>query len=206
MGEKRDLYFTILNKNPVGVSLRGWGANLTGSLVELMGVDEGNETQILEHGSFSGMTRKLTILPGYYMVFRIGIHTTDTEGAINATVFVDTDYHKFEVPFRFRVAKGSLHTVPRELIFDPVFPSKKAELKLKVFSSFAEDMITDSVTTVPPDPRFQFKHAIYDGRTVIMSGEKSFIGRVIFDPGAACRLEDDCYSGFSVTSKCNYII
>ena len=73
----------------------------------------------------------------------IGILTpSELEGATNATVYVETNYQRFEVPFRFRVAKGSLHTVPRELIFDPVFPSKKTELKLKVFSSFAEEMIT----------------------------------------------------------------
>ena len=37
MGEKRDIYFAILNKNPIAVTLRGWGANLTGSLVEVIG-------------------------------------------------------------------------------------------------------------------------------------------------------------------------
>ena len=62
-------------------------------------------------------------------------------------------------------------------------------------------MITDDITTVPPDPRFSFKHAVHDGRTVIMSGEKSFIGKVIFDPGAACRLDDTCYSGIHLNSK-----
>ena len=59
MGEKRDLYFTIINRNPVGVNLRGWGSNLTGSLVELMGVDEGNETQILQRSNFTGMVRNI---------------------------------------------------------------------------------------------------------------------------------------------------
>ena len=146
MGEKRDLYFTIINKNPVPVTLRGWGSNLTGSLVELMGVAQGNETNILQRANFSGkknvfniscvlfsssfascvsfldMTRMLNINPGHYMVFRIGIMTKDVEGETNGTVFVDTDYHHFKVAFRFTVARGSLHTVPRELNFDPVFP------------------------------------------------------------------------------------
>ena len=122
MGEKRDHYFTILNKNPVTINLDGWGSNLTGSLVELMGVEEGNETQILQRANFTNMSRKLAIPPGHYMVFRISIQTPDEEGLTNATVFIDTDYHAFLLPFRFRVAKGSLHTVPRELIFDPVFP------------------------------------------------------------------------------------
>ena len=202
MGEKRDIYFAILNKNPIPVTLRGWGANLTGSLVEVIGVDEGTESEILERGSFEGMTRKLIIPPGHYLIFRLGLHTTEAkEGAFDGHVYVETTHHTFNVPYKFRVAKGSLHTVPKELIFDPVFPGKQAELKLKVFSSFAEEMITDTVMTVPPDSRFGFKHAVHDGRTVIMSGEKSFIGKVIFDPAAICRHDDSCYAGFQLNSK-----
>ena len=123
MNEKRDIFFTLLNENPIPVYLKGWGSNLTGSLVELMGVEEGNETAILERFTFSSMGRQLVIPPNHFMAFRIGILTpTEKEGATNATVYVETNYQKFEVPFRFRVAKGSLHTVPKELIFDPVFP------------------------------------------------------------------------------------
>ena len=62
-------------------------------------------------------------------------------------------------------------------------------------------MITDHITTVPPDPRFSFKHAVHDGRTVIMSGEKSFIGKVVFDPGASCRDDESCYSGIPLNTK-----
>ena len=126
MNEKRDIFFTLLNENPIPVYLKGWGSNLTGSLVELMGVEEGNETTILERFTFSSMGRQLVIPPNHFMAFRIGILTpTEKEGATNATVYVETNYQKFEVPFRFRVAKGSLHTVPKELIFDPVFPGNK---------------------------------------------------------------------------------
>ncbi len=65
MGERRDLFFTVVNRNPVTVTLRGWGSNLTGSLVEMMGVAEGNETQILRRTNFSeGLTRRLLIPPG----------------------------------------------------------------------------------------------------------------------------------------------
>lgn len=146
MGEKRDLYFTVLNRNPVGVTLRGWGSNLTGSLVELMGVAEGNETQVIWQTSFlfllcrskavffllqilqrsnfsTGLVRRLLIPPGHYMVFRIGVLTSaDAEGESNASVYVETDYHAFRVYFRFRVARGSLNTVPRELAFEDAFP------------------------------------------------------------------------------------
>ena len=114
---------------------------------------------------------------------------------------METSYHSFKVPYQFRVAKGSLQTLPKELIFEPVFPGTKAELKLKVFSSFAEEMITDTVAPVPPDPRFSFKHNSLNGRNVIMSGERSFIGKVIFDPAATCRQDNSCYAGFDLQSK-----
>ena len=66
--------------------------------------------------------RRLYIPPDHYMVFRVGILTKDEEGETKGSVFIETDFHSFDVHFRFRVARGSLHTVPRELIFDPVFP------------------------------------------------------------------------------------
>ena len=114
---------------------------------------------------------------------------------------METSYHNFNVPYTFRVARGSLQTLPKELIFEPVFPGTKAELKLKVFSSFAEEMITETVAPVPPDPRFSFKSTVNNGRNVIMSGERSLIGKVIFDPAAGCMNDQSCYCGFSIYSK-----
>ena len=131
----------------------------------------------------------------------IGLHTTDQEGAYEGNVNVETSYHQFNVPYTFRVARGSLQTLPKELIFDPVFPGTKAELKLKVFSSFAEEMITETVAPVPPDPRFSFKGTVINGRNVIMSGERSLIGKVIFDPAATCRQDNSCYAGFDLQSN-----
>ena len=70
-----------------------------------------------------------------------------------------------------------------------------------MYSSFSEEMITDAVTTVPLNPQFRFEHAVADGRTVIMSQERSYIGKVVFDPAAGCQLEETCYCGFTINSK-----
>lgn len=78
--------------------------------------------QILQRQNFTGMIRKLIIDPGHFMVFRIGVVTVDEEGEKEGTVFVETDYEKFDVRFKYKVAKGSLHTVPRDLVFDAAFP------------------------------------------------------------------------------------
>ena len=124
MEEKRDLYFTVLNKNPVTLTLKNWGANLTGSLLELMGVEKGGEPEILARsGNYSGMSRVLELPPGHFMAFRVGIFTPASEtGETNSSVWLETQFQRLDVKFKFRVAKGSLGTVPSELVFEPAFP------------------------------------------------------------------------------------
>ena len=106
-----------------------------------MGVEAGSQSDILRRANFSDMTRRLKIPPGHYMVFRVGIFTPDEEGETNATVFVDTDYHAFRVPFKYRVAKGSLNTVPRELVFDPAFPVITDNQNAQILSFYVKIII-----------------------------------------------------------------
>ncbi len=77
----------------------------------------------------------------------------------------------------------------------PLLQGKSVDLKLRVFSSFTQGMTTTSVETVPPDPRFSFRESSKT-RGRIFSGQKNLVGRIIFDPEAACRREQNCYSGF----------
>jgi len=219
MEEKRDLYFAVLNKNPVALTLKDWGANLTGCLLELMGLEKGGVAEVLaREGNYTGMSRPserhpLRIPPGHYVVFRVGIYTPSHETAeTNSSVFVETDYQRLDVKFRFRVTKGSLSTFPSDLVFEPAFPGKSVRLKLEVYSSFSEEMITDSVIAKnspssasggSQPSSFSFVHNApgLDGRAGITPGEKSFIGHVVYDPAAGCRDQEDCYTGFPITSK-----
>ncbi len=86
------------------------------------------------------MTRRLVIYPGHYMVFRIGVLTREEDGAEGETaanVFVDTDHHTFRVGFRLTVARGTLFTVPRDLVFDPAFPVSTASYASRRFPPLA---------------------------------------------------------------------
>ena len=58
--------------------------------------------------------------------FRVGIYTPSHETAeTNSSVFVETDYQRLDVKFRFRVTKGSLSTFPSDLVFEPAFPVRR---------------------------------------------------------------------------------
>lgn len=78
---------------------------------------------------------------------------------------------------------------------------KRVELKLKVFSSFAQVMSVQALSAVPTDPRFVFEGARSDR---ILAGQKNYVGKMLFDPAALCRADDVCYSGFATTSKCRF--
>ena len=84
-------------------------------------------------------------------------------------------------------------------VFFCLSQGKRVELKLRVFSSFAQEMSVDSVTTVPPDPRFSFRADKKKRR--ILPDQKSLIGKVVFDPGAECEEDESCYVGFDTNSK-----
>ena len=60
---------------------------------------------------------------------RVGIYTPSHETAeTNSSVFVETDYQRLDVKFRFRVTKGSLSTFPSDLVFEPAFPVRRANI------------------------------------------------------------------------------
>ena len=75
-----------------------------------------------------------------------------------------------------------------------------SELKLHVHSSFKHKMRVKSLSMVGDDPRFMFDIG-EEGGGVIIPGQKSFVGRVTFDPAAACGATEECYTGFLPEGK-----
>ncbi|XP_040568434.1 transmembrane protein 131 isoform X1 [Lepeophtheirus salmonis] len=183
MAVTRDSAFILTNRNPVNVSILKMNSNCSGCSLECS----------------EELWKK--ILAGESITFCLRIVTSENEGSVQAQIFIKTEYESLTIPLKYRVVRGSLTTVPEDLEFDPVFPGEKAELKLTVYSSFAQEMITSDVNTIPKDNSFTFQHGVLRGRNVIMSVEKSYIGKVIFDPAQECRMTQSCYVGFEMGSK-----
>ena len=87
-----------------------------------MGVSMGNETTIAAKQNFSDLAKRLFVMPGHYVVYRIGLLSGSEEGEFHASVFVSTEFEELHIPFRFRVAKGSLSMQSQHLSFEPTFP------------------------------------------------------------------------------------
>ncbi|KAJ4441386.1 hypothetical protein ANN_11241 [Periplaneta americana] len=119
---QKEAHFAVVNNNPVAVLLKSWGTNMTGALVELVGVEEGNRSTVLQRHSFSNMSTTLVLMPGHYAVFRVFVEAPKTEGAILAEVFVKTQFERVVIPARMTVAHGNLEVLPESLVLDDCFP------------------------------------------------------------------------------------
>lgn len=74
MGEQRDIFFYVINENPVELRLRGWGSNLTRSAVELMGVEEGNLTTIKNRNNMTYTSKSVSFLQQICFVSNVVFH------------------------------------------------------------------------------------------------------------------------------------
>ncbi|XP_071538431.1 transmembrane protein 131 isoform X3 [Panulirus ornatus] len=198
MGDQRDIYFYVINENPVELRLRGWGSNLTRSAVELMGVEEGNMTTIKSRNNMTYASKSLFLKPHHYAAFRIGVLTPDTEGIFIAESFVQTQFEQIKIPFRLRTADGSLSVVPNTIVFHNAFPGKISQQNLHILSTFGHPMTVKEVKPIPSDTRFSYVPSQSTPAT-LQPGHKSHIGRLVFDPKVECGT--DCYTGFPLTGK-----
>ena len=59
---QKEAHFAVINNNPVAVLLKSWGTNMTGAVVELVGVEEGNLSTLMQRHSFSNMSTAVSII------------------------------------------------------------------------------------------------------------------------------------------------
>ena len=60
VNDKKSCVFAVVNDNPVELKLRGWGSNLSHSIVELVAVSKGNVSEALLRNNFSGMSKSVS--------------------------------------------------------------------------------------------------------------------------------------------------
>ncbi|XP_037086689.1 transmembrane protein 131-like [Pollicipes pollicipes] len=199
VGETRDMYYYLLNDNPIGIELQGWGSNLSRSVVELVGTGRGGVAEILQRHGGPYRDKQLLLRPNHYAVIRVGIVSPEREGLFVATAFVHTEYERPTLTFRLRIALGSLSTAPAVISFEKTFPGKTSSVPLSVYSAFGHAMTVSSVRAEPPDRRLVFRPVSTRAPVVLEPEKKTSLGELRFEPARACG--DDCYTGFQLTSK-----
>ncbi|KAG8040324.1 hypothetical protein G9C98_000895 [Cotesia typhae] len=196
-GTENEAVFALENKNPVNIELHGWGVNMPGAVLELMGCQFG-PTELFSKG-----LRNLTacavfggqkIKPNYLAIFKIKVKTpTVKEDTIVGDLFVRTTYERLTISVYMRVAHGKITL--KKLTFTDCFPGSICTHALKIHSSFARPMKVLSIAATNKDARV---HYLPLEQTVTISKGDNNVGTIVIDTAITCK--QDCYLGLSLNT------
>nr|XP_033201396.1 transmembrane protein 131 isoform X1 [Bombus vancouverensis nearcticus] len=199
-GTENEAIFALENQNPINIDLHGWGVNMPGAVLELMGCQKGPADLLdkeLRNITVCSHTGNQYIKPGHLAIFKIKVKTPMVEeDTIVGDVFVRTTYERFILPVYMRVAYGRISL--KKLIFTDCFPGSICVQQVKVYSTFVKPMQVTRIAPVNKDNRIKYIPLEEASMPVITKGE-NYIGSVRIEPSVACK--HHCYLGLSLDSN-----
>ncbi|XP_012279930.1 transmembrane protein 131 [Orussus abietinus] len=199
-GTENEAIFALENQNPVNIELHGWGVNMPGAVLELMGCQQG-PTDLFNKGfrniTVCSQNGNQNIKPGYLAVFKIKVKTPMVEeDTIVGDVFVRTTYERLTVPVFMRVAHGRI--AMKKLTFTDCFPGAICMQQIKVHSTFVRSMDVTFVSPVQKDNRIKYIPLEETTKPIISKGD-NHIGSIRIDPSITCK--QHCYLGLSLNTS-----
>ncbi|XP_066591952.1 transmembrane protein 131 isoform X2 [Prorops nasuta] len=199
-GTENEAIFALENQNPVNIELHGWGVNMPGAVLELMGC------QIGPVDLFSKEFRNITacspsgnqyVRPNYLAIFKIKVKTPAVvEDTIVGDVFVRTTYERFILPVYMRVAHGKISM--KKLTFTDCFPGSICVQQVKVHSTFSRPMEVTNLSPITRDDRIKYIPLEEAAMPMIAKGD-NLVGSIKIDPAVTCK--QHCYLGLSLETN-----
>ncbi|XP_058800553.1 transmembrane protein 131 isoform X2 [Phymastichus coffea] len=192
--------FALENHNPISIELHGWGVNMPGAVLELMGCQNGPTDlfhKSVRNISACSVTGNQSIKPDHLAIFKIKVKTPFVEeDTIVGDVFVRTTYERLIVPVHMKVAHGKLSV--KKLTFTECFPGSICLQSLKVHSTFARPMEVTFIAPLHKDEKIKYVPLDIASSAVISKGD-NHIGSILIDPSITCKQR--CYLGLSLNSS-----
>ncbi|XP_076231606.1 transmembrane protein 131 isoform X2 [Calliopsis andreniformis] len=199
-GTENEAIFALENQNPINIDLHGWGVNMPGAVLELMGCQRGPADFLdkeLRNITVCSHTGNQYIKPGYLAIFKIKVKTPMVEeDTIVGDVFVRTTYERFILPVYMRVSHGKISL--KKLIFTDCFPGSICVQQVKVYSTFIRPMQVTRIAPITKDNRIKYIPLEMASMPIITKGE-NYIGSVRIEPSVTCKHQ--CYLGLSLESN-----
>ncbi|KAK0097754.1 hypothetical protein PV326_013968 [Microctonus aethiopoides] len=198
-GTENEAIFALENQNPVNIELHGWGVNMPGAVLELMGCQSGPTDHFnkgIRNITVCSHTGNQSIKPGYLAIFKIKVKTPMVEeDTIVGDVFVRTTYERLTVPVYMRVAHGRISL--KKLTFTDCFPGSICMQQIKIHSTFARSMEVTFIAPVHKDTRVKYIPLEESSLPTISKGD-NLIGNIRIDPSITCKQQ--CYLGLSINT------
>ncbi|KAG7204441.1 hypothetical protein KM043_004877 [Ampulex compressa] len=199
-GTENEAIFALENQNPINIDLHGWGVNMPGAALELMGCQSGPPDSLdkeLRNITACSHTGNQYIRPGFLAIFKIKVKTPMVEeDTIVGDVFVRTTYERFTLPVYMQVAYGRISL--KKLIFTDCFPGTICIQRVKVHSTFSRPMQVTRVAPINKDNRIKYIPLEEATMPIIFKGE-NYIGAIRIDSSVTCK--QHCYLGLSLDNS-----
>ncbi|KAK2580317.1 hypothetical protein KPH14_012554 [Odynerus spinipes] len=193
-GTENEAIFALENQNPVNIELHGWGVNMPGAVLELMGCQSGPADSLdeeLKNVTVCSNTGNQFIKPGFLAIFKIIVKAPMIEeDTIVGDVFVRTTYERFILPVFMRVAHGKISV--KKLVFTDCFPGSICVQQVKVHSTFSRPMDVTEIIPVNKDDRIKYIPLEEATLPTISKGD-NHIGSIRINPAVNCKQR--CYLG-----------
>lgn len=199
-GTENEAIFALENQNPVNIELHGWGVNMPGAVLELMGCQSGPTDHFnkgIRNMSVCSNTGNQSIKPGYLAIFKIKVKTPMIEeDTIVGDVFVRTTYERLTIPVYMRVAHGRISL--KKLTFSDCFPGSICMQQVKIHSTFSRSMQVTLIAPVDKDHRVKYIPLEDSNQLPTISKGDNHIGSIRIDPSVTCK--PHCYLGLSLNT------
>ncbi|KAG5882529.1 hypothetical protein JTB14_038140 [Gonioctena quinquepunctata] len=195
---RKDVYFMVVNHNPVTLYLKKVHSSIPMTQVGIQGCGSDDYRLVLFQPSFSNLTRCQNLKPNHYAIIKVLVSTSHVEGQVWGDLYVETQFENLKVPVHFKIAPGRLDISSDKLIFDQCFPAKICSHPIRVHSSFNDPMIIEDIIALPPDKRISSRHTGH-----ILARTSKVIGHMFLNPDLQCLA--DCYTGLQTDTSAQWL-
>ncbi|XP_038063228.1 transmembrane protein 131-like [Patiria miniata] len=201
VGDHRSMLIALVNPNPIDVPIQSFSCNLDDCEAQVLGVEPGDSKLLAkQHDAFSIRRKSLVITEHHFAVLRLEVKAPLTEGQFLGDVVIETPHERLPISAKLRTVEGCLGVKPEHIILRPAFPGTTQSASLTLLNNFSHRMKLESIVPDPPDKRFYHRLPKKTPVIEIEPHKKLKVGRIVFDPKAACGEEDLCYVGLSTKS------
>ncbi|CAH1159345.1 unnamed protein product [Phaedon cochleariae] len=195
---KKEIYFMIVNHNPVSLHLKHVHSSIPMTQVEVQGCGSGDHRLVLFQPTFTNLTKCHHLKSNQYAVLKVTVTTSHVEGQVWGEIYIETQFENLKVPVHFKIAPGRLDVSSDKLVFDHCFPAKVCSHPVRIHSTFNDPMIIEDIITLPPDKRISSRHTGH-----ILARTSKVIGHMFLNPDLHCQA--DCYTGLQTDTSAQWL-
>eukprot|EP00118_Oscarella_pearsei_P015669 m.142894 g.142894 ORF g.142894 m.142894 type:complete len:1873 (+) comp38370_c0_seq35:509-6127(+) len=160
--EPQEMFFRVINKNPVEVVIFNFSCNLKFIDTTFLGVkpsaQDNRGVPGLNRGKLPSKSKShnISVPPGHSAVFQVRLVPPKKDESHDSSVIIRAQNTIVRIPLHFKTIFGVVEAIPNKIKFKMCFPGRIEAKSLFLQSSYSKVLKVTSIEPKPPDNRFSF--------------------------------------------------